>query len=170
MTGKTYWTLTPFDLTMHPIWVPGMDVAMLSEGDDDPMDDDPGRVVPLPEETALADRLLRDSDLYVRTTFITASGRHFIGLMKSTGEAGVRSTAPAIATDDGQVGFYHGIARPPADALARDYRRLGLSAEDLFPLTYRPDVSIHDGSPGGVLHGFYYLETADEADELRHVV
>jgi hypothetical protein len=71
-------------------------------------------------------------------------------------------------TDAGQIVFYFGIANPSAEQIAAAYERLGILPGDLFPLTYRPDVSLPEGPLGGELLGFYYMEGRGDDEKIGY--
>lgn len=171
MRGKKSFHLTPDDLRAHPIWVLAMDVITCREGEDedDAWDDDTSLCVPLPDDPALAHRLLEDCIAYARAEFVAADGRRYVGLMKIGGGDEIQGTHPAIATADGQVAFYLTTHRPSPAELAQEYARLGTSAEALFPLAYRPDAPLPEPGPSGVIEGFAYLEPRGKEYELRYV-
>src|SRR5689334_6671410 len=141
MGGKKYFQLTPGDLREHPIWVLSMDVATFSDAEEEDWEDDTGLVVPLPIDPALVERLFNNCICYARAHFVAANGQSFLGMMKCGGGDGVEGDHPTIVTDAGPIDFYFGIAKPSVGQIAAEYERLGISPEDLFPLTYRPDVS-----------------------------
>jgi hypothetical protein len=160
--GKKYFGLTLSDLHEHPIWVRSMDVATFSDAEEDDCDDDTGSVVPLPGDPALVERLFDNCICYARARFVAADGRQYTGVMKCWAGEGVECEGPFIATDDGRVDFYFGIARPPEEHVAASYARLGTSSEGLFPLSYRPDVSLPNGPLGGELRGFHYADVLND--------
>jgi len=168
VNGKKYFKLTPEDLLEHPIWVLSMDVATFSGAEED-CDDDTGLIVPLPRDPDLAEQLLENCICYARARFVAANGRSFIGMMKCQAGEGIQWTHPTIVSDGGQVNFYFGIAIPSAVRIAAEYERLGISPEDLFPLTYKPDGSLPDGPLGGQLEGFYSLKLRGESGEPGYV-
>lgn len=160
MNGIPYYELTEQELGEHPIWVLAMDVVTYGGSDDD-YDDDSGLVVPLPSDEAVVEQLFANCICYVRTSFVAANGRRFVGLMCADAD-GVESTQPAIVTDEGQVDFYLASVNsdvPDPAKIEADYARLGMTPDELFPLEFRPDVLVPgDGrSQGGVLNGFYYI-------------
>ncbi len=169
MNGKKYFKLTPGDLREHPIWVLAMDVATFSDVQDEDWDDDTGLVVPLPSDPELVDQLFDNCICYARARFVAANGRSFVGLMKCWGGEEISGTHPTIVTDGGQVDFYWGIAKLSAEQVAIEYERLETSPDDLFPLTYQPDVSLPDGPPGGILEGFYYRVSRGSDEEIKFV-
>lgn len=159
MNGRPYYELTEQELREHPLWFLAMDVISYG-GSDDEYDDDSGLVVPVPRDRAVVGQLYANCVGYVRTTFVAANGRRFVGLMCADVD-GVDSTQPAIVTDAGQVDFY--LASASSDEwlrarIAENYARLGMTPEELFPLEFEPDMSILGCSQGGVLDGFYYLD------------
>lgn len=173
MEKKKYFELTAEDLRDHPIWVLAGDVNTFSEDDDeeqeDGRDDDTNMVVPLPADLALRQTLFDNCICYARANFVATNGRRFVGMMKCWAGEGVEGTQPAIVTDQGQVHFYLTIHKPTVDELARDYARLGISAELLFPLEYCPEAFEGVDCPGGVLHGFYYMDSRGKETEIKSV-
>lgn len=169
MEKKKYFRLTAEDLQNHPIWVLAGDVNMFSDDSDEENDDDTNMVVPLPTDSELRQKLFENCICYVRTDFVAANGQRYLGLMKCWGGDGVEGTQPAIVTDQGQVDFYLTIHKPTADELARDYVRLGTSADLLFPLEYSPDAGEPIDCTGGVLEGFYYMDVRGKAEEIKSV-
>ena len=149
-----------------------MDLLGYVESDDE-CDDDTGLVVPLPPDPKLMDALFGTCICYVRTTFEAANGSRFPGMICSRDGEGVDAEQPILFTDAGQVDFYLGHAGqnvPNLTEIADNYRKIGLTPDRLFPLTYAPDVSVPDGSPGGVLHGFYHGVTTPEGVRLVSTV
>lgn len=167
MRGKKYFKLTLGDLLENPIWVLSMNVATFSDAGDEDWDDDTGLVVPLPSDSALVQRLFDNCICYARTRFVAANGRSFLGMMKCWGGDGVQGTDPTIVTDAGQICFYFGMVKPSMEQIAVAYERLGLSPGDLFPLTYRLDVSLPEGPPGGEILGFCYLDVRGHDEEIK---
>lgn len=169
MEKKKYFQLTAKDLRDHPIWVLAGDVNIFREEEGDEDEDDTNMVVPLPTDPTLRQMLFENCICYARTNFVAANGQRFTGLMKCWAGEGVEGTQPAIATDEDQVDFYLTIHKPTAEELARNYARLGSSAESLFPLEYCPDAVEGLDCPGGVLHGFYYMDLRGKETEIKSV-
>ena len=76
---------------------------------------------------------------------------------------------PHIITDKGQVSFWKGMFKPTREQLLEEYKKLGKSAEQIFPLTFLSEVNIDSKAIEGRLTGFlFYKDIRDKVvEEIR---
>jgi hypothetical protein len=107
-----------------------------------------------------------ESGVYaVRTRFSLACGDAFLGYSTPIGgklapdEHMLGFFAPAIVTDNGHVPFWHVVeAEPAPDSCKAAYRRLGRSADEVFPVKWRTDVASVEGVYyDGQVDAFHFL-------------
>ena len=145
--------LTLADVEENPVWEFALDEEG-EEGQD--------------EETVRPYQLTPPLDpsvglLIVRAKFALADGAEMEGYLTPPfdGSPAIGSIQPTIVTDQGQVGFWYGIVAPDKDRIAQNYRLLGKSPSQVFPLKFRSTVEIMGGPIEGELNGFLFYEDSD---------
>jgi hypothetical protein len=138
------------DLELCPVW----EFALDEEGEDG---QDESTVRP----RVMSDKLDPAAGMFiVRARFRLADGTQMHGYLTpaAEGEADLGTLQPVIVTNAGQVLFWWGVIMPPASELSAFYRRLGRTADKIFPLQFSSDVPILGGPLHGELPGFLHLE------------
>jgi len=146
--------LTVDDLAQHPLCVSVMDTY--DDEDDEQDEDTRWAMTPYPKPYDPRQPLRMDFVCLVAAELTLADGDIFPGCLKAKGRGmiGVEDTQPVILTAQGQVDLYFG-SRQPGDVetqIIQNYRILGKSAEQVFPLRYRSKVLL-TGLAGGPYEG-----------------
>jgi hypothetical protein len=169
---KQVYELHPSDLVQFTIWEHALD----EEGEPG---QDEATVKPRPDLT-IADP--SDGTFVVLAELIASDGTRYDGYVYPSPEqdpsppeglprgpaAWLGSIQPTIVTEKGQVRFWYGAIPPRAGELEADYRVLGKTAEQLFPVKFRA-VAEHEGARlEGEVRGFmhYDLDSGDVIEEV----
>jgi hypothetical protein len=141
--------LTVADFMKYPAW----EYALDEEGEED---QDETTVRPY-EYSGVLDPSA--GSCMVRTKFILADGSEMTGFVtpREHGKDDPGDMHPVIITPRGSVGFWCGM-RTIAETLAENYRLLGKSAQQVFPLKYKIEVKFIGGPTEGTIAGFFALE------------
>jgi hypothetical protein len=124
---KQSYDLRPGDLEQSPIW----EYALDEEGEPG---QDEATVRPRPDLT-VADP--GDGIFVARAEFIAHDGTRYDGFVSPSTEQEFGFIQPTIVTDEGQVSFWYGAFAPKPGALEGDYKLLGKTADQLFPIRFR---------------------------------
>ncbi len=157
---KQVYGLTLDDVARHPVW----EYALDEEGEHG---QDEATVRPV----AIEEIDLQHSSYMVRARFqladgtaaigtVTVSGLPDDGIIKIDGDRdGNARRQPVILTKSGQVGFWFGGMKPKDKEIADAYLALGRKTPAaVFPITYKVDMELPEGSACGRIGGFQYLE------------
>lgn len=80
-------------------------------------------------------------DFIVRTQFVLGSGAQHVGFCSPEDDAGLESLQPVILTPEGPVYFW--FSEPPSpEFLARQWTRLGVRRDEIFPVHFRCTVPV----------------------------
>lgn len=169
MKGKKYFHLTPRDLQDHPIWFRSMDVITFQKTEEEDWDDEPGLFVPIPDDPDLAGMLFENCVYYARARIRAANGTAFLGMLKRGAGDDIVGLNPTIITDKRQYDFYYGAFEPQRESLTETYQGLGLTAKELFPLTYELDCPVKDELPKGTVEGFCWKVVDQDREELQWI-
>jgi hypothetical protein len=142
---KQVYDLTEDDLTEFPVWELALD-----EEDEDGQDEATVRPsqAPLPLDAS-------EGRYLVRAKFSLADGTRHIGYL-TPGHASddLGSVQPLLITPQGQVNFWMGAVHGDTAPL---YQKLGRTAAQTFPITFKSDVPLLDGVIFGSIPGFLRL-------------
>jgi hypothetical protein len=132
---KQVYDLRPRDLERFPIW----EFAIDEEGE-------PGQ----DEETVKPRPDLTEADpgeglLIVRAEFVASDTTSYDGYVSPAFEFDLADIQPTIVTEEGQVNFWFGAFPPEAGEIEKNYKLLGKSPEQLFPVTFKA-VANHGGA------------------------
>jgi hypothetical protein len=149
-------TLTPLDLEVCAVWQLTLHDKVAPPNR--------GRVRARPDLVRY-DEAAETGVYAVRTRFDLACGDSFIGYSTPISdyvgpeEHRLGYFSPAIATDKGQVSFWHVVEEEPAPGWCRHaYDLLGRAAHEVFPVTWRTDVASVDGvHHDGRIDAFHFL-------------
>lgn len=155
---KHVYELTPGDLAAHPVWEFCLDEEWVDGQDETTVRsrDDVQAVGGRPE-----------GDFVVSAEFRLRDGSVLGGYVFTREEDDPSARQPAIVTERGQVGFWHGVFKPSLAELAETYERLGRPAERVFPVRYRSRVWVGGDFLKGTIRGFCYLDKAEGMVEVR---
>ena len=144
--------LKPADLARFSIW----EFALDEEGEPG---QDEETVKPRPDlETVDPEEGL----FIVRAELVAGDGTRFDGYVTAAEEDHVGSIQPTIVTDRGQVNFWYGGFAPTRAELEREYRILGKTAGDLFPVRYRALVPSRGAGLEGRVPAFLHFVSVDD--------
>jgi hypothetical protein len=152
--------LTLEDLRDVPVW----EFALDEEGEPG---QDEETVRPCPEITSVDPR---EGLFVVATSFTAAGGSGYRGFATAQETSNPSYVQPTIVSESGHVAFWYGSVRGSRrerelqEEMAGAYRALETSANDLFSLAWKMDVSVRDAPDEGVLDGFGYLLEVSERD------
>jgi hypothetical protein len=65
---------------------------------------------------------------------------------------------PSIMVNDGMVSFWQGVRVPSQETISNEYRRIGKTAEEVFPADFRTLIKIDGQFVQGVIDGFYHYD------------
>ncbi len=149
-TRKQVYDLTLDDLVQYPVW----EFALDEEGNDG---QDEATVRPYDTPDALDPS---DGMFVVLASFELADGSKMQGYVtpSSADSSDLGTIQPIIVTEQGQVGFWCGIAPPSSEQLIQGYKRLNRDARQVFPLTFESQVQLVGEPVRGSLEGFMVLE------------
>jgi hypothetical protein len=142
---KQVYELTVDDLTRFPAW----ELALDEEGEEG---QDEATVRPLYAPLPLDPSEFR---LIVRAKFSLADGTRHVGYLTPSHAADdLGSIQPILITPQGQISFWMGAVRDNPLPL---YQKLGKSADQIFPITFKSDVPLIGGVVFGSIEGFLHL-------------
>jgi hypothetical protein len=83
----------------------------------------------------------------VRAAFTLADGTRMCGYLTppAQGDSGLGTLQPVIITENGQVGFWHGVVAPDARRLEQSYASLARDAARTFPIQVISDAELGRG-------------------------
>jgi hypothetical protein len=142
---KHVYELTADDLRRVPVWEFTLDEETLPGQDET-------TVRPRPDVLAVD---YRGGMFVVRARFVARDRTEFLGHADPDPYAGGMQH-PHIVTTEGHVGFWWGIREPSQEDLTDAYRRLGTTADHLFPLRFEGTVALAGPPLQGTLLGFYW--------------
>jgi hypothetical protein len=156
---KQVYDLRPHDLEQFPIWEHALD----EEGEPG---QDEATVKPRPDLT-VADP--GEGMLIARAEFTANDGTRYDGYVYPSHEQNFGFIQPTIVTDDGQVNFWYGAFPPKPGALEADYKLLGKTAEQLFPVKFRAVVEYEGTKLEGEVPAFMHYKDvgSDEVVEVK---
>jgi hypothetical protein len=154
---KQSYDLRPDDLAHFPIW----EYALDEEGEDG---QDEATVKPRPD-LSVADPA--EGMLIARAEFIARDGTRYEGYVSPSDEEAFGFGQPTIVTDEGQVNFWYGAFPPKPGALEADYKLLGKTAEQLFPVRYRALVEYEGARLEGEIPAFMHYEQVGSQEVAR---
>lgn len=131
---KQVYELRPSDLERFPVW----EFATDEEGEPG---QDEETVKPRPDVSIVDPS---DGIFIVKTELVANDGTRFVGYSTPTDSDHIGYIQPHVVTDRGQVNFWRGSYPPNRRDLQRDYKLLGKTAAELFPVRYRALVK-HQG-------------------------
>jgi len=106
----------------------------------------------------------------VLAAFTLADGTEMTGYLTPPvgGDESLGTLQPILLTNEGQVGFWHGLMAPGPEVLKGHYQRLGKTESETFPVRFRSAVQLKGGPIEGSLGGFLYIkEFGGEAFEVK---
>ena len=157
---KQVYDLTLEDLREVPVW----EFALDEEGEPG---QDEETVRPRPEIISVDHR---EGLFVVSTSFTAAGGSEYRGFATAHETNNAGYVQPTIVTETRHVAFWYGSVRGSRretelqEKMAGAYQALETSRKDLFPLSWKMDVSVRDAPDEGVLNGFGYLVDVRERD------
>jgi uncharacterized membrane protein len=100
-----------------------------------------------------------DKSYIIKANFTLADGTVFVGVFTSAEQMPetVGWLHPVIFTEHGQVLFYYGVMKPTAQEVSQNYRKLGKTAVEVFPIKFHAAVGVENGISQGTVEGFLYL-------------
>jgi hypothetical protein len=145
---KQSYDLRPGDFEQFPIWEHALD----EEGE---AGQDEATVKARPDLTA-ADP--GEGMFIARAEFIAHDGTRYDGYVSPSDEQAFGSIQPTIVTDGAQVNFWYGAFPPKPGALEADYKLLGKSADQLFPVKFRALVEYEGATLEGEVPAFMHYK------------
>ena len=147
------------DLHEFPIW----EFALGEEGLDG---QDEETVRPRPD---IAQVDPRAGMFLVRAEFAAADGTAFEGFISPDERRHVAYLQPTIVADGRHLRFWFGTVAPAPAVLETNYRVLGKTPPELFPVSYHSLVDTTDGRVAGTLDGFMHY-AAGSTSEIVSVI
>jgi hypothetical protein len=151
--------LTSSDLERYPVW----EFALDEEGEEG---QDEETVKPRPD--------LREVDpgagtFVVKTRFHAREGTPFRGYLTVSGRRkhDLGDAQPVIVDGPKQILFWFGIVEPTRSQVDESYTLIGKSAEELFPLSFEPEVPIRGARLPLTIPGFLYLTANGRVRTIR---
>ncbi len=146
---KQIYEITLEDLLQFPVW----EFALDEEADEG---QDESTVRPYKSKRPVDPR----SGMFaVKALFALADGSTKIGFLTppADGINDISVVQPVIVTEHGQVMFWYGAFAPGTHVLTEYYRRLGKTALEVFPITFRTEVSMLGGPIEGTISAFVHF-------------
>jgi hypothetical protein len=154
---KQSYDLRPNDLAEFPIW----EYALDEEGE---VGQDEATVKPRPD-LEIADP--SEGMLITRSEFIARDGTRYEGYVSPSDEEAFSLVQPTIVTDQGQVNFWYGAFPPKPGALEADYKLLGTTAEQLFPVRFHALVEFEGATLEGEIPAFMHYERVGSQEVVQ---
>jgi hypothetical protein len=147
---KQVYDLTIDDLTHNPVW----EFALDEEGDEG---GDEATVRPRSVDGAVDPSA---GMLIISATFTLNDGSTRSGYLTPPfqGDSSLGALQPVVVTDQGQIGFWHGVIAPTPEQIAVAYERLQSNAERTFPIRFQANLPTTEELIAGTIDGFYVLE------------
>jgi hypothetical protein len=147
---KQVYELSAQDLEKYPVWEYALD-------EENQPDQDEATVRPLQELPAdPEDR----SQVMLAIILNLVDGTSSYGLINcpTKPEWDMSDLLPSMLVSDGMVSFWQGVRVPSWDTISNEYRRIGKTAEQVFPASFRTLVEIDGHALEGVIEGFYHYD------------
>ena len=144
--------LTSSDFERHPVWA-----AVHSFYNDEPWFDDTDEETfwPWSGEFPVSPDL---GIFLVRAEFETANGTRLVGFVTPSTTTDLGELQPTILIGSDQIGLWHGVPGSSAEEREYVYEKLGLSAEQLFPLRFGTGDALATRITSSQADGFYSLD------------
>lgn len=96
----------------------------------------------------------------IRADFTLADGTRMIGFLTPPvdEDKSLGTLQPIIITNQGQIGFWHGLMAPGPAVLHAHYQRLERDKTETFPVHFSSTVDLLGGPIEGDIGGFLYIK------------